>query len=59
MSCLLKRGRSKTEGDCGTSACGTYYDVTRPENDSAYLKANQNPPVTRRRTLSPPSPNGD
>ena len=66
MSCLPKGGRSETERDCGTSVYyGTYCDVRRVENESAYSSSNEtngtseNPPVTRRRTRSPPSPNGN
>ena len=35
-SCHSTRGRSETEHDCGTSAyCGTYYNMTRTENEKA------------------------
>ena len=66
VSCLPTRGRSETEHDCVTSAyCGTYCDVRRMENENAYPSAketngtSENPPATRRRTRSPPSPNDD
>ena len=59
VSCLPKRGRTEMEHDCESSACcGTYYDVRRAENESAYSSASENPPATRRRTWSPPSING-
>ena len=65
-SYLLNRGRSGMARDCGTNAYWrTYDDESGTANESAYSSANEtngtneNPPATRGRTQSPPSPCGD